>query len=422
MADYQEGFECEFVEKPPQAVQSECPVCLLVIREPYQATCCGYAFCRVCIEKVKADEKPCPCCNAKDFAQFEDKRLKRSLDALRVHCSNKKQGCQREGELGQLDDHLNYNPPRENQLEGCQYSQIKCLHCSELFFRSKIQVHQSDQCQRRPFSCQYCKDYDSYYEDVTTNHWPVCDHYPLECPQNCGKTPERKHLESHISKECSFTVIDCDFQHVGCEVRLHRKDMPTHLVRNVVLHLSLQASMFKEVTMRLEEKNNELKKQVVKLMEDLQSQEIYIPICPIEFIITKFEQQKRDKKVWRSPPFYTHLKGYKMMLEVDMNGCGTGADTHISAFVILLKGKFDDQLEFPFRGSVEIQLLNQEQTKEHSTNRVDFNVDHFGMLGERVKRGRESKIKYGASMFISHDNLRPKYLKNDCLIFRIVKI
>ena len=38
-----EGYEYEFVEKPPKA---ECPICLLpvVLREPYQATCCGKSF------------------------------------------------------------------------------------------------------------------------------------------------------------------------------------------------------------------------------------------------------------------------------------------------------------------------------------------------------------------------------------------
>ena len=438
MNTQEEGFECEFVEKPPSIFQSECPVCLLVLREPYQVNCCGYAFCRVCIEKVKAD-KQCPCCNAKDFYMFEDKRLKRTIYALRIRCTNKEQGCQWEGELGQLDNHLNYNPPEEKQLKGCQFSKIKCLYCSKLFLRLKIQVHQSDQCQRRSFSCQYCKDYKTTYEDVSTNHWSICGYYPLECSNKCGQTLERQHLESHISKDCPLTVVDCDFQHVGCEVRLHRKDMPAHLVQSVVLHLSLQATKFKEVAanvkrleeekldvkqdvVRLEKDNKELRKQVEKLTEDLQAQEIYIPICSVEFIITKFEQQKRDKKVWRSPPFYTHLKGYKMMLEVDMNGYGTGADTHISTFIILMKGEFDDQIKWPFRGSVEIQLLNQEQNNRHIVKRVDFNLHNFGMVGERVLLGRESNVKNGASMFISHNYLRPMYLKNDCLIFRIIKI
>ena len=415
-----EGFECEFVEKPPQAIQSECPVCLLVLREPYQVNCCGYAFCRVCIEKVKADDKPCPCCNAEDFDKFEDKRLKRTLNVLRIRCTNKKQGCQWEGELGQLDNHLNYNPLEEKRLEGCQFSKIECLHCSELFPRSKIEVHQSDQCQRRSFSCEYCKDYKTTYEDVTTNHWPVCEYYPLECSNKCGQTLERQHLESHISKDCPFTVIDCDFQHIGCEVRLPRKDMPAHLVESVVCHLSLQTKQFKYVVARIEEEhkqqiarlekeNSELKKQVIWLTKELQ-------VCPVEFTVTNFEKHKEENADWKSSPFFTHLKGYKLCLGVYPNSSSEYHSRFVAIYLVLMKGESDCQLEWPFRGKFQIQLLNQDKDEGHRIVTIRFN----GHDGNRVTQGEESTNKSCNYTFIRHDKLKPRYLKNDCLKFRII--
>ncbi len=58
------GFDCEFMEPPPERyVQSECPVCLQIIREPHQVTCCGKKFCKACIEHIKVTKKPCPTCN-----------------------------------------------------------------------------------------------------------------------------------------------------------------------------------------------------------------------------------------------------------------------------------------------------------------------------------------------------------------------
>ena len=51
-------------------------------------------------------------------------------------------------------------------------------------------------------------------------------------------------LDNHVATECPLTIIDCDFRHVGCEVRLHRKDMPAHLGESVVNHLSQQATSF----------------------------------------------------------------------------------------------------------------------------------------------------------------------------------
>ena len=241
MAKQESGFNCEFLEKPPSIVQSECPVCQLVLREPYQATCCGHGFCRVCIERVKLYNRPCPCCNAKDFDYFEDKRLNQLLNRYQIHCANKKQGCQWVGELGGLENHLNSNPSQDKQLEGCQFTEIQCLHCCTPFQRSNVEVHLNDECLKRPFSCEYCKDHNSTYEVVTAYHWPVCASYPVQCPNNCSSaTIERQNLDSHVANDCPLIVLDCDFKHVGCEVRLPRKDLPTHLTENLVSHVALQ--------------------------------------------------------------------------------------------------------------------------------------------------------------------------------------
>ena len=34
------GYDCEFVERP-QELQADCPICMVVLREPFQVTCCG---------------------------------------------------------------------------------------------------------------------------------------------------------------------------------------------------------------------------------------------------------------------------------------------------------------------------------------------------------------------------------------------
>ena len=415
MASYDGGYDCEFVEKPPKVVQSDCPVCLQTIREPYQADCCGYAFCRVCIERVKAAKKPCPCCKAKKFDKFEDKRLKRTLYEFKVYCTNKEKGCKWIGELSQLDKHLNSNPSQEKQLEGCQFTQVKCLHCSELIQRSGIQLHQNKQCSKRPFSCQYCKDFDSNYEDVTTNHWPECDYYPVQCTNKCGKITKRQYHKAHISDDCPLTVIDCDFSHVGCEAKLPRKDMAAHLTENVVKHVSLHIVSYKQ----LKEENEQLKQQVAQLTQDLKQQQICTPICPAEFIMTNFKQHRIDDDVWHSPPFYTHPKGYKFCMSVAANGYEEYDGTHTDIGVYLMKGEFDDQLEWPFRGHIIIQLLSQED-EQHRATTFSFTETEpdYDAIASRILTQMEGG-KYGpiSIEFISHSDLQPKYLKNDYLKF-----
>ena len=257
-------YDCEFVDPSPQAIQTDCPVCLSVLRDPYQATCCGYSFCKVCIEQVIGDETPCPCCKAEDFDVFEDKRLRRSLYALKVRCSNNKHGCPWEGELGQLEEHFNADPQAADnvtteQLEGCPFVELKCLYCANLFKRSEIQRHQSSLCPSRPTVCMYCDKYCSNNEDVTTKHWSLCAYYPVHCPNECGKILQRQNLEIHISSTCPLAEIDCDFSDVGCKTHLLQKDMPSHLSESVVDHLSLMGCGHSKLLKVVDEQDNVLK-------------------------------------------------------------------------------------------------------------------------------------------------------------------
>lgn len=478
MATKPGGFDCDFVEKPPKQFQSKCPNCLLTLREPYQTTCCGYGFCQVCIEQMKSENKQCPSCKSESFDSFEDKRLKRSLCEFKVHCSNKKRGCRWIGKLGELEMHLNSNPTQQRQLEGCAVVQVHCLYCSKPFHRSIIKAHQSDQCPKRPFSCVHCKNFNSHYDDVATNHWPVCGNYPVRCPNKCGEAPQRQNLEKHTTHDCPLTVINCTFKHVGCEVKLPREDMPTHLTETIASHLTMQAASHERLAItleadeeqmgeldpieqlerltqgikrlcestsshmslniashkQLEMENKQLKtkcgklqvesdrfkQQIATLMKDVQAIQIsLIPSCPAEVTMTDFEQHKKDDDQWFSLPFYSHPKGYKMCLRVDANGHGQGKHTHTSVYIHLMKGEFDDHLKWPFRGEVTVKLLNQKQGRGHHAGTVSFTDD---TPGGRVREGERAKDGWGSSNFISYTDLQAKYLMNDCLRARIKKV
>ena len=346
MANIQGGYECQFVKKPPSFVQSECPICLQVLREPYQATCCGYSFCRACIERIKARDVLCPCCKSNRFDHYPNKGLQRSLCEFKVYCSNT--GCQWVGELGQLDNHLNLNPSQQNQLQGCYLSQIKCLHCSELFLRFYIEDHQNNRCPRRPFSCEYCKTFKSTYKKVATKHWPVCGSYPVPCTNKCGETLQRQNLENHIANDCPQTIINCDFQHVGCEERLLRKDMPAHLQERALTHLSLHMNGHK----KLVKEAKKLKQHVAELEQNIKF--LSTTCTPTHLFIMK--KKIGNRKLWRSPSFYSHFRGYKMGMDLCLGG------PHIIIRIYILKGMYDEHLRWPFHGSVTVSVIGEKDT------------------------------------------------------------
>lgn len=136
-----------------------------------------------------------------------------------------------------------------------------------------------------------------------------------------------------------------------------------------------------------------------------------------------FDAHRRDGTSWFSPPFYTHLEGYKMYLEIDANGCGEGEGTHVSVYVSLMRGEYDGQLQWPFRGNVTIHFLNQvlpgDAEEPDYTDVLPFNHDTPWRYTSRVVEDEYPDDVYGFDMFCSHADLVPAYLSDDCLRVRI---
>ena len=227
----------------------------------------------------------------------------------------------------------------------------------------------------------------------------------MPCTNECGKTTQRQNLETHIANQCPLTIINCDFKHVGCEVKLPRKDMPAHITENVTQHVSLHTESYKEVISQLKEENKQLEQQVAKLTQDLKLQQICTPICPAEFTMINFEQHKLDDDEWISPPFYTHPKGYKMDINVRANNFGSTPDNTVIG-VRLMKGECDDQLKWPFHGTVTIKLLSQEDKDFYA---VDIHI----IENKRVLK-KEDQPEWPSVNLILY-TLQSKYTKNDCL-------
>ena len=64
-----------------------------------------------------------------------------------------------------------------------------------------------------------------------------------------------------------------------------------------------------------------------------------------------------------SPPFYTGRNGYKMCIRAYLNGGGSGEGTHLSIFFVLMKGKYDPLLQWPFESKVSLILVDQDHMK-----------------------------------------------------------
>ena len=93
---------------------------------------------------------------------------------------------------------------------------------------------------------------------------------------------------------------------------------------------------------------------------------------PCTRTLTRYSEYKKTNSKWHSLPFYSSDKGYKLKLCVYANGCGSGKGTHLSLYVYLLKGEYDDQLQWPFNANITVQLLNWSGDNSHNEeNTID---------------------------------------------------
>ena len=230
-SDYSVYFT-DVVDKIASAFQIECPVCLQVLREPWHFTCCGKNICSSCVSRIKHESGPCPCCKKKEYKSFYNLGLQQFLDRLSFYCKNKVKGCKWTGGLKERTKHIS-------------------------------------ECSKRNFKCSFCNDFDSDYGDVTTNHWPVCGCYPVKCPNDCGRSLQRMVLVKHQQYECPQTLVDCEFEVVGCKEQRKRKDMPLHLKESFLAHTSLQCESHKQLMLNYETENSYLRQQNRKLQADI---------------------------------------------------------------------------------------------------------------------------------------------------------
>lgn len=238
------GYECQFVSPFSSEVQTECSICLSVLREPYLVDCCGYRFCKSCIETVKEDHKPCPLCN-KSFKTFPDKQLQRMLSQKEIYCKHKEDGCEWTGELAKLDEHLNAESGEsEKRLEGCGYAMLKCSHCEKMVQRQQFKMH-NIRCSGEKYTCEYCNSFSASYHKVSEEHWPECPAHPVKCPNGCKDELKRSDLNKHLACDCPQTMVQCDLAHFGCEVRLPRAQMMSHIQDGAMDHISLLTTKFR---------------------------------------------------------------------------------------------------------------------------------------------------------------------------------
>ena len=328
-----------------------------------------------------------------------------------MKCDNVDRGCTWIGTVGTLEDHV----------DKCGYTMVQCSNmCKDKgnnFFltREDLDRHLTTECLNRAHTCEYCGE-EGTYAGIAEEHDQLCLKKPIPCPNTkCKMSVERGRVEEHVANECVYTIVACQYSSIGCTKTEKRKDMKTHEEDDKVhLHLSLQKIA------KLDDAISSSNNKITSLMDEISQLKSFLDdelnLKFVKICLSDYSQKKRAKEIYQSAPFFTVPNGYKMALRVDANGNGKRKGTHVSVYTELLDMPYKDQLKWPFKGTVKLELLNQLADDEHRKQVLEYTDDESARPGD----------VWGFSCFIPHSDLPHNPATNtqfladdDTLYFRV---
>ena len=399
---------------------SRCPICFQLLKEPYLTDCCGSHYCRVCIEHWLTENDFCPICRKTNVTIFPNLAKQREIMDLVVYCSNKQKGCKWSGELRDLQDHLHTN---------CSYALYSCKWgCGTVLMGIQMDQHQLD-CPNLPK--------DSLVPVLRDQHRKLHAEMRLLRNKNDRLEAENRKLKGQIieMQESQETIMLQLSEGRGRNDELKRQvgvlsDELKKLATKVGQGGGTLSNGYNEKDKSLEklQQYTDHQHHIIKQLQFRLEKSIRLSglAPPRILVMTDYSKYKANNRWWQSDPFYSNPCGYKMRMEIRAAGNGGGAGTHVSLYIHLMAGEFDDLLTWPLAADVHFKLINHFNGGKHFESKVSFTQSNEASY--QVAEGKLTGTGRGYAQFLSHgavnqDNLKgTQYLKNDSLHFEIFKV
>ena len=200
------------------------------------------------------------------------------------------------------------------------------------------------------------------------------------------------------------------------------------LKNRVAMLESLAQKVFQTETRLKRESHrlDDLEQTVKKDRTDLENQcssieQSLTPTPPFFFTLCNFEYYQSVDFHWQSDPFYTFPRGYKLSVTVYPHGMSKGKGTHLSLYVALLRGEYDDELEWPFKGTVNIQLYNYTTFAWETYPAIEFeDSDDIKFTGR--PHDTFSNLALGIPRWVSLEDIKFNYSHKGMVRFKVSKV
>ena len=303
----------------------------------------------------------------------------------------------------------------ENHIAFCQFTLVPCPNKCEgkgagelLFIRKYLDEHLKKKCPKRAYKCPCCGEKGTF-TSITEDHDQVCIKKIIACPNKrsgCSLLMERGKTKEHVSSDCECTELACVYESLGCGVRMLRKDREKHEKENREKHVDLSLATVRSLSEQVKQLSSVAKEEQDKTLSEGGA---------VVFQLPGYASKKGKNEKFYFKSFYTHPSGYKMSIKVYANGDGDGKGTHVSVYSTLLEGRYDNQLHWPFLGTVTYELLNQlRDYNHHRIVRTFITSDNMRVycIERCCKFVRHSSLGHNPAT-------NTQYLLDDTLYFRV---
>ena len=199
-------------------------------------------------------------------------------------------------------------------------------------------------------------------------------------------------------------------------LQIQRREVESHLQASMRLHLDLACVKLGDTQKKFEETTNKLEKKVMALEKRIH---YFEEKCEsFTWRIDSFSEVLRKAKSGEetkieSSPFYRY--GYKYKIELHPNGFDCGENTHLSVYLVIMKGEYDATLTWPFDKMFTFTLIDQQENEHNRENIVqssssDPKRKHF------ARPVKEQNVGWGFPKFVSNEKLQKRrYIVDDTI-------
>ena len=411
------GYDYEFVSCPPSHL--ECSVCLLILRNPSVVSCCGNHFCEPCIGRIKSDNKPCPLCKDVDYNYMLHKGVMREVNGLEVYCPEKRMGCDWTGDLGKVDCHLNLG----SRDSGCLFVEIECANrCGSMVLRKYLSKHESEKCPNRPVDSSNSAN--SYIASEMRKEMNAMRR------KMDAMREEKMTLEGDLSSTKS-QLQNLKSKVVSLEASIIQLSMKVQESEQGKGNYQQRISSLEEVVqkvVRVEQKQMFISTQMNKLKEEFKHDVLLLenrmtPLPPFYFTLNYFEYFVQDKEFqWQSKSFYAFPRGFKFIASIYPNGTGRGIGRYLSLYVSIVGGEYDEELQWPFTGTVYVQIYNNSTGSWVTNNPVQFEESDSLSFTGKPEGLNASNPGLGCSPWLAKTELQEDYCCKGVVKFKVEKV